>query len=453
MSKSPSSNKRNLTQGPVWKNLLNLTLPMMVGILSMVGFNLVDTYFVGKLGANELAALSFTFPVIMMVFSIVQGMGIGATALIARSYGKNDLEKARRETTDSLVLSGLIAFVFVVVGLLTIDPLFRLLGASEEVIPLIHDYMQIWYLTILFVVVPFVGNSAIRATGDAVTPSLIMVFAVVINAILDPLLIFGYGIFPALGLKGAAIATSVSRAFTLILSFFILYKREKLITFHFPGWKVIRACWSSILYIGIPSGLSRMITPIAQSVITAFIAQYGQTAVAGYGIGTRVEFLSMSILFALSGSIGPFTGQNYGAGNISRIKTSIMQSSLFSIIWGGIVAVVCWIFADQIASVFNSNDEVIRSARLFLYYVPIGFGFQGVVQIINSNLNTLNKPLPASVLLAIQSIVIYIPFAYLLSYFMDLPGIYLATTLTYLIGGLLSYGYDSLIYKRLSPAL
>ncbi len=260
-----------------------LTLPMIVGVLSMVGFNLIDTYFIGKLGKNELAALSFTFPVIMVVFSLIQGIGIGATALIARSIGQNDLKKAARETTDSLFLALVPVVVAVVVGLQTIDPLFTLLGASEQVLPLIREYMEVWYITVLFVIVPFVGNSAIRATGDTQTPSYIMVFAVLINAVLDPLLIFGWGIIPALGLQGAALATAISRGFTLLVSLYILRYREKLLTFDIPPQKVLFGCWKAILYIGLPTGSSRMIAPLAVGVVTALMAQYGSDAVAAFG--------------------------------------------------------------------------------------------------------------------------------------------------------------------------
>ncbi|MEO0332723.1 MAG: MATE family efflux transporter, partial [Bacteroidota bacterium] len=167
--------RKDLTQGSVPRTLYQLTLPMVVGVLSMVAFNLVDTYFIGKLGKNELAALSFTFPVIMVIFSLVQGIGIGATALISRSFGANNLAKAARETTDSLFLALLLVLISVVIGLLTIEPLFSALGATPEVLPLVREYMEIWYFTILFVIVPFVGNSAIRATGDTLTPSYIMV--------------------------------------------------------------------------------------------------------------------------------------------------------------------------------------------------------------------------------------------------------------------------------------
>ena len=300
------SDKKDLTQGSIPKKLVQLTLPMMLGIISMVAFNLIDTFYVGQLGKTELAALSFTFPVIMVIFSIIQGLGIGATALISKSIGRRDRAKAARETTDSIALALLITGFFIIVGLLTLEPTFRLLGADANTAPLVEEYMRIWYFALFFVSVPFVGNSAIRATGDARTPAYIMLFAVIVNAVLDPILIFGYLGAPALGLQGAAIATAISRGLTMILSFYILIGREKLITFVTPARDVLVGCWTSILFIAIPSGLARLVVPVATGVITFLLAGYGEYAVAAFGVGSRIEFLSSSILFALAASIGPF---------------------------------------------------------------------------------------------------------------------------------------------------
>lgn len=426
---------------------------MMIGIMSMVAFNLIDTYFVGQLGDDELAALSFTFPVIMLIFSLVQGMGIGATALIARSMGRQDLDKAARETTDSLVLGVIIAGIFVVIGLLTIEPTFLIMGASEELLPMIREYMEIWYLAIIFVVVPFIGNSAIRATGDATTPSLIMLFAVITNAVLDPLLIFGWGPIPAMGLKGAAIATAISRFMTLILSLYVLYFRKRLITFKVPSWEVLRGCWGSILFIGLPTGLSRMINPLAASFITRLLAAYGPYAVAAYGVGTRVEFLAFSLLIALSASIGPFTGQNWGAEKSERIRKAIDISSSFSLIWGVVASAVLFLFAYPIASIFTDDPEIIEATAMFLYIVPISFGFQGVVLIVNANLNTLGKPLHASLLIVIQMIVIYLPLAYLANHYGGVKGIFIAMAITYTVGGIISYAMNRGLYAKMSQQI
>ncbi|RED94410.1 putative MATE family efflux protein [Marinoscillum furvescens DSM 4134] len=418
---------------------------MMLGILSMVAFNLVDTYFVGMLGSLQLAALSFTFPVIMVIFSIMQGLGIGATALISKSIGRSDRKQAARETTDSLMLSVLLAGVFIIIGVLTVEPTFRLLGASDEILPYVVEYMTIWYLALFFVIIPFVGNSAIRSTGDTRTPSMIMIFAVIINAILDPLLIFGYGPIPAMGLKGAATATAISRAMTMILSLWVLNFREKLLIKKLPEWNN----WKPILWIGIPSGISKMIVPITTGVITALLARHGEFVVAGYGVATRVEFLAKSILFALSASIGPFSGQNFGAGNFSRIRSGVFYSNLFSVGWGLLVAAILFFFGKPIASIFTDDQEVINATALYLTLVSFSFGFQGVVQIVNSNINTLNKPLTASSIVFIQMLIIGIPLLYWLDDLYGVKGIYAAIAITYVIGGLISAIFNRSVMIRL----
>ena len=445
-------NKKQLTEGSIPNQLASLTLPMMLGILSLVAFNLVDTYFVGKLGKTQLAALSFTFPVIMVIFSIVQGLGIGATALISKSIGQNRRDKAARETTDSLALSVGIGGFFIIIGLLTVEPTFRLLGASDKVLPYVTEYMTIWYIAILFVIVPFVGNSAIRATGDAKTPSLIMIFAVVINAILDPLLIFGYGPFPELGLKGAAIATAISRGMTMVLAFAILHFRERLIVFTIPAWNVLAGCWKAILFIGIPSGFSRMIIPIVTGIITALLAEFGEASVAAFGVGSRIEFLAMSILFALSASIGPFTGQNFGAQRFDRIISGMRYSTFFCVFWGILSAIVLYFFSEPVATIFTSDPDVIRKTSIYLMILPIGYGFQGVVQVVNSNLNTLNKPLEASLIIVIQMFVIALPLLFLGRELLEVKGIFLGWTLTYILGGILSYFADKKLVRKLAAS-
>lgn len=280
--------KKDLTAGSIPRKLAQLALPMMLSLISMVAFNLIDTLYVGQLGKTELAALTFTFPVISVIFSIIQGLGIGATTLISKSIGQGNRPKAARETTDSIALALLLTGIFITIGQLTIEPTFRLLGAEGRIIRLASDYMRIWYFALFFVSVPFVGNSAIRATGDALTPSFIMLFAVFTNAILDPILIFGYFGAPALGLQGAAIATAISRGLAMLLAFYVLIKREKLITFELPSRHVLAGCWQSILYIAVPSGLARLVMPISTGVITALLASYGAFAVAAFGVWAAV---------------------------------------------------------------------------------------------------------------------------------------------------------------------
>ncbi len=158
--------RTSLIEGPVGRRLLFLTVPMVGGIFAITTFNLVDTFFVARLGTDELAAMGFIFPVVMFVQSIALGLGIGTASVVSRAIGEGDHRKVRRLTTDSLILAVLLVVLFVTVGLLTINPLFTLMGATPEILPLIRQYMTIWYVGMIFVTVPMVGNNAIRATGD-----------------------------------------------------------------------------------------------------------------------------------------------------------------------------------------------------------------------------------------------------------------------------------------------
>ena len=265
--------KAVLTEGAVGRTLLRLTLPMIVGMMSMVGFNVVDTFFVSRLGTHELAAISFTFPVILLVTSISIGLGIGAASAIAKAIGRGDGHGVRRLTTDSVSLSFLIVVAVAVFGLLTIDPLFTALGAGPDVLPLVREYMTIWYVGVPFVIIPMVGNSVIRATGDTKTPATIMVIAMTVNVVLDPLLIFGLGPFPEMGLGGAALATLAARASAMTASVWILVRREHMLTLERPILSEGLASWREVLHVGAPASMTQLIVPVSIGIITRLIGQ------------------------------------------------------------------------------------------------------------------------------------------------------------------------------------
>ena len=184
-----------------------------------------------------------------------------------------------------------------------------------------------WLAGVVFVVIPIVGNSAIRATGDTKTPSWIMMIAAGVNAVLDPLLIFGYGPFPELGIKGAAIATVISYISIMIAGLWVLGKRERMLTISWPGFAEILLSWKALLYIGIPAMLTQLLFPISNAVLTRIAADLGEDTVAAFGVGTRIESIAMIGSMALSSVLIPFIGQNFGAGKNDRI----IQANRFSI--------------------------------------------------------------------------------------------------------------------------
>ena len=427
--------REDLLSGPVAPTLARLTGPMILGMVGMVGFNMVDTYFIGKLGTEALAAISFTFPVVFIITSIALGLGMGAGSAISRAIGAGDHHLVRRLTTDGLMLAFSMVLTVAMIGLTIIKPLFSALGASAELIPLIHEYMWIWYMGVPFVVIPMVGNGAIRATGDTKTPAAIMLLAVVANVILDPLLIFGAGPIPAMGLRGAALATLVSRAITFAGALYILGGREKMISLRQPSLQEIRYSWGTILFVGLPATLTFLIMPASMAIVTRIVASFGVAAVAGFGVATRIEMLPIMFINALGSVLVPFVGQNLGAGKLARVRSAISVSHLFSLAAGAVAVAIFWCCGRGIAALFDENPDVIQVVVLYGNLVGIGWGLQGVVALSSSAFNALNKPIHSSLLSLLRMVVLYVPLAWLLSQRMGLQGVFVAALIASLIAG------------------
>jgi putative MATE family efflux protein len=240
----------------------------------MMGFNLIDTLFVGRLGVLQLAAMTLTFPVVMVVSTFILGLGVGAMAVISRTIGEGDESRIKRCATDALSLSVICIALLTIAGLFTVDPLFRLLGATDATLPFVKQYMFLWYGGMIFYVVPMIGSNVIRATGDTLTPSIIMLFGMALNAGLDPLFIFGWGPVPVMGIAGAAIAANVSRLLTFGATLWVLLVRERMLARPWPGMAALMAYWKSILAIGLPVAVSNAIVPVAMGIITRIISGY-----------------------------------------------------------------------------------------------------------------------------------------------------------------------------------
>ena len=426
-----------LIEGNPSKTILALTGPMMVGMIGMVIFNLVDTWYVGRLGTTALAAMSFTFPIVMLQGSISMGLGLGASAAISRAIGANNRDLVRRLTTDSLLLSVSIVAIFVIFGLLTIDPLFRLLGAKGELLVLVKSYMRIWYIGVAFVVIPMIGNSAIRAAGNTTIPSMIMLVAIGVNVILDPLLIFGIGPFPRMELAGAALATVIARSITLMVSLLVLHFRFHMLTRHIPRWRELRQSWGQVLFIGVPAAITQMIIPLSMGVITRLVAGFGAAAVAAIGVGSRVEMFLLSPLMALGSVLVPFTGQNLGAHRPDRVSAGLRFGYKFAMIVGAIAFVVLIFAGKSIGRLFNSDAEVIRVVGLYLTIISVGYGFQGVLAISANAFSAMRKPYRSAALNLLRMIGLYIPIALAGAKLFGLPGVFIGAPISATIAGIL----------------
>lgn len=430
--------RQSLTEGNISKTLLNLSGPMVLGMLGLIIFNLVDTYFVSLLGTTELVAISFTFPVVLVVNSIALGIGQGTASVVSRAAGAKDKTKLVRYATESLTLGVMVVLCFVLIGLLTIEPLFTALGADAQVMPYIKSYMEVWYLGMVFVVIPMVGNNSIRALGDTKSPSLVMVVAAVANSILDPLFIFGMGPIPAMGVRGAAIATVLSRCITFSVALYILVVREKIVTFSYVPLSERYRAWKDILYIGVPNALTKIIQPLGIGVITRLLATEGLYAVAGYGVASKVERFALIFIMSLAVVMTPFVGQNFGAGKLDRVKKGINVSIKLALWSSLVVYIVLFIAGGHIGAIYSDDPQVIEALVFYLRTVPLFYGAYGIIQITMSVLNAINRPFQAALISLTLMFVIYIPLASVSRTVWGYQGIFLALALSYFVVAIIS---------------
>jgi putative MATE family efflux protein len=432
---SRKNNHPLLTEGPIARTLVKLSSQMLVGIFGMVAFSLVDTYFVGQLGKAQLAAMGYVVPVAMVIMGLAFGIGTGTATVVARAIGQGDFARVRRLTTDALTLSLVTVAILIIIGLATMDSIFRLLGAGPDTLPLIKEYMTIWYGGMLFLVVPMVGNSAIRATGDARTPATIMTAAFLVNLVLDPFLIFGLGPFPRLELAGAALATVIARATTLVVALHALHWKHKLLTAIRPSWKEGLASWRAVLYVGLPNAATNIVLPLGSGIITRLASGYGDAAVAALGVAGRIDMFAMTPVMALGAIMGPFVGQNWGARKWRRLHQGIWGGLRFCAVWGTAMAVVLALFGRPLAGLFSRDPVVVDYLVLYLALVPLGYGLRSTVNLTKMIMNSLNRPIPGSIITLVQMFLLYVPLAWAGSLFFGMAGLFFAGTLAGFVAG------------------
>ena len=428
---------RDLTQGPVSGSLFRLTAPMMMGVSSNILVSMLEIAFIGQLGTEQVAAITFTFPLVMILNSIALGIGIGTSSVIARNVGAGRREEVRRLGSHALILVAGAMTVLSLLGWATIDPVFAALGATPQLMPLIHSYLDIYYPSIVLFTVTMVAGNVMRANGSATIPGVVMTLGALLHLALAPLLIFGWLGLPRLELAGAAGAMAISRIATAAV-LLVYVSRGGMVLMHDVTGGFIPSC-RQILHVGFPAMATQLIGPVSAAVITRMLASHGEVVVAGFGVATRVEAVAVMLLFALSGSIGPFIGQNWGANRPDRVEEGLRVTYHFCVVWGLVAALPLLFFGSTIASWVDSSPGVTDTAGFYLAVVPWSYGLWGMLMMASASFNALGKPLPSTTLSFTRMFVLYIPLALVMNHFFGHRGIFVATAISNCVMG--AFGY------------
>ena len=402
---------------------------MLYALVAIMGLGLVDSYFISYLGTNQLAAIGFIVPITGIVTSFGLGLGMAISSLTSKLIGAEKMSSAARLITEGFYLTGFISIVAVIVLTWQLENIFNAIGADAVTMPHILDYMLIWIFAAPFTMFTMVSTSTFRSIGDTGTSARIAVSMTLTNLVLDPLLIFGIGPFPELGMHGAALATLIAVLLSCSISFFQLGVREKLLLWVIPHWHEFKTNMSQLLEIAIPAVLANAIVPITAAALTTLVASFGTDAVAGYGVGTRVESVSLMIVYALSSTLPMFIGQNLGAKKLDRVFHAIRIAFRFVVLLQLGVYLLLLLSASSIADLFTTDPVVNQTITTYLWIVPLSYGLSGVVILTNVAMNVLGKPRLALYINILRLILFYLPLAYLGSHWYGLKGLFVGIAL------------------------
>ena len=423
----------DLTRNGLGRTLFNMTWPMLFGVLSLLGFQLVDSAFIGQLGVEPLAALGFTLPMQQLIIGFQVGLGIATTAIISRTIGGGDMIRARR-LGGLVVISGAIAVALlcVLLWLLRI-PIVTLLGAERELLPLISTFWIPWLLSAWCGAVLYFGYSVMRAHGDTRIPGLWMVITSLVNLALDPLYIFVFG----WGLPGAAWATVTAFGVGIAAIYPALLRRQ-LLHFNLLHINPLPALRQLGGITG-PAMVSQLMPPVSAMFATSLVAGFGSGAVAAWGLGTRLEFFSIVVVLALTMSLPPMIGRFLGAGELHHVRTLVRIAVRFVLAWQLGIALLWLALSGVLARLLTQDESVAGTLQDYLLQVPLSYGALGVCMLMVSVCNALGLPLRALIISLVRLFACYLPMLWLGAWLFGLNGVFTGALIGNLAAGLTSW--------------
>lgn len=419
-----------LVRKSVRRTLFSMALPMLAGTFAMNAYHLADTWFVARLGTGPLAAMGFTFPVVMLLTSVARGIGSGVTVLASHAIGRHDAPDACRFVTHGFLLTLAVTALMSIGGYLTITPVFALLGADAGMLPLIREYMAIWYGGAVFMTLPMLGHGILIAAGDSRGASGLMILGTTINLVLDPVMIFGLAGCPAMGIRGAALATLISQGISTAWLIHLLFKRHRLLQWNrYPLSEYARSLSGIARFAG-PSILSMILMPVSATVITRLLSRFGHEAVAAGGAASRIEMFAFMVPMALGISLTPFVSQNFGAGRIDRVRQAHRFATRFAMGYGCALAVVFYLAAPWLAAVFTTDPKVTDTLVAYIRIISFGYGMMEAHRYCGFVLTGLHKPIQATLLSVIRVLVFLIPLSCLGAHLHGVRGVFLGRLAT-----------------------
>lgn len=427
-----------LTRGSIRSHLVSQTLPMIVGVAAIMSIGLVDAYYVGQLGSAPLAAISFIFPIGVALSSLGVGVMVGINSVVARALGSGDVERAHRRASFGILFALAIGAAIGAALFLLHEPLFRLMQADSELMPLIGAYVRPFALGFPLQLLILGINGVLRGQGEARKTSLVSVSYAAANWVLNPVLITGAFGFEGFGMAGAAYATVIGWLIGVVVAMVLLSRTALPFAPRRAARTHTRDSAIAILKVAGPAAFSNAINPIGLSVLTALAATEGQATVAAFGAAGRLQSFAVVPLLGLSGSIGAIVGQNWGAGLESRARLAVIDAGLFCLVYGFAMAAILVTAGGSLAHLFSEDPQVVAQFTSYLAIAAWGYAGYGLLIVGNGALNALDKAGFALMQSCARVFLVMLPFAWLMRGALGADAIFAAELAANLAGGTLA---------------
>jgi len=410
------------------KQLLTLALPIMLSNFIQTLYNLTDAYFLGKLGAAELSAPTVSFNIIFFLVVFGMSFSMAGTTLIAQSKGKGDAEKVDFYLGQTASILGITSLIIMITGVSLTVPILKLLFVPDDVFGFARDYMTIIFLGIPFMFGIFILQAGLQGIGDTITPLWIQGITILINIILDPLLIFGIGPFPQLGVKGAAIATIFARFIATVLAFIILTKGKKGIKLRAKYMKIKKDSFILFAKIGLPSSIGQALSSLGFTVLQGVVNMFGTSVIAAFGVGNRIISLFNMPAQGISRALTTMVGQSLGAKDVNRAKKSVKISTIGSLLFLVPTMTATFLWGNHFVKFFVNDPQTIELGKILFKIVSPSVVFFGLFTVITGAFQGAGDTKPVMFLSIMRLWFIRVPFAYLLSFVFHLGpvGIWIA---------------------------
>ena len=404
-----------LTRGSITKGIFSLALPIIINHVFILAHELTDTYFVGRLGSDALAALSMGGVIIFVLSALCAGLGIGTVALVSRAHGEGKIRKTENIAIQAIYLGIGLGAALGALGFFSSPALLRFLGAEAAVLELGDAYLRVFFLGMFSMFLTFLAGSVFQGAGDTLTPMKVGAFSSLLNIALDPVMIFGLLGFPALGVVGAALATVVARVIGCAIMLAIMLRGRHAARLDPHNLGVDTAVMKSIVVIGLPGSLQLVLRSFSALVLMKIVAFFGAVVIAAYGVGGRLFLLFLFPGFGFGAAAATMVGQNLGAGKPERAERSALVAAWHYFLVLAVCGTLVFVFAPQLARVFNPEAEFVHVASVFFRYIAVGSLTMAVGVTFSRALQGAGDTVTPMVMTAIGLYLVQIPLAYYLA--------------------------------------